>query len=80
MISLKKLNEIIKSELPKTIYNIKGEVSAPKISGGHLYFTLKDETGKINCIMWKYNLTEEILNIKTGDNIEIKCQLNFIVH
>ncbi len=79
MISLKKLNEIIKSELPKTIYHIKGEASGPKISGGHLYFTLKDDTGKINCIMWKYNLTEEISKIKNGDNIEIKCQLNFYI-
>ncbi len=79
MITLKKLNDIIKTELPKTIYHIKGEVSGPKISGGHLYFTLKDETGKINCIMWKYNLSEEIANIKNGDNIEIKCQLNFYI-
>ncbi len=79
MISLKKLNDIIKSELPKTIYHIKGEVSVPKISGGHLYFALKDDTGKINCIMWKYNLTEEISKIKNGDNIEIKCQLNFYI-
>lgn len=79
MITLKKLNDIIKSELPKTIYHIKGEVSGPKISGGHLYFALKDETGKINCIMWKYNLTEEISKINNGDNIEIKCQLNFYI-
>ncbi len=78
-LTLKKLNDIIKSELPKTIYHIKGEVSAPKISGGHLYFTLKDETGKINCIMWRFNLTEEISKIKTGDNIEIKCQVNFYI-
>jgi exodeoxyribonuclease VII large subunit len=79
MITLKKLNDIIKLELPKTTYHIKGEVSTPKISGGHLYFGLKDETGKINCIMWKYNLTEEISKIKNGDNIEIKCQLNFYI-
>jgi exodeoxyribonuclease VII large subunit len=79
MITLKKLNDIIKTELPKTIYHIKGEVSGPKISGGHLYFALKDETGKINCIMWKYNLTEEISKINNGDNIEIKCQLNFYI-
>ncbi len=85
MISLKKLNEIIKLELPKTVYHIKGEVSTPKkISGKkgekpHLYFGLKDETGKINCIMWNYNLTKELSEIKTGDNIEIKCQLNFYI-
>jgi exodeoxyribonuclease VII large subunit len=78
-IKLNKLSEIIKEKLPKTIYHIKGEVSVPKITGGHLYFTLKDESGKINCVMWKYNLTDEMIKLKNGDNIEIKCQLNFYI-
>ncbi len=34
--------------------NVKGEISNLKFhSSGHIYFSLKDENSKVNCIMFK---------------------------
>ena len=36
--------------------NVKGEISNLKFhSSGHIYFSLKDENSKVNCIMFKNN-------------------------
>lgn len=57
-ISITEINRIIKNTIElnpvlKSVY-IKGEISNLKFHGrGHLYFSLKDENSKINCIMFK---------------------------
>lgn len=49
---------------------IKGEISNFKLhSSGHLYFSLKDEGSKINCIMFKNNAGK--LNFKPEDGIKV---------
>ena len=44
-------NDFILSNL-----SVKGEISNLKYHGsGHIYFTLKDKSGKVNCVMFKGN-------------------------
>jgi exodeoxyribonuclease VII large subunit len=75
-ITLKELNEILKEKLPKNNYHVRGEVSRPKLYPSGLYFTLKDDNITMSCKMWKNKLTDEIINISNGDNIEIKAQFD----
>ena len=76
-ITLTELSYILKDKLPKTVFHIKGEVSRPKLYDSGLYFTLKDNNIMINCKIWKSKLTEDIINIVNGDNIEIKAMFDF---
>lgn len=76
-ITLKELSEILKEKLPKIHYHVKGEVSRPKLYPSGLYFALKDDTISINCKMWKNKLSDEMMNIKNGDNIEIKALFDY---
>lgn len=43
----------IKKNLPNTKIIVKGEVSQPKISNGHMYFNLKDNFTNVKVIAWK---------------------------
>jgi exodeoxyribonuclease VII large subunit len=76
MITLTEFNSILKDKLPNINYHIKGEVSRPKLYDSGLYFTLKDDNILMNCIMWKSKITDEIKDIKNGDNIEVKAQVD----
>ena len=44
--------------------NVKGEISNLKFhSSGHIYFSLKDENSKVNCIMFKLeNFLKNFIN------------------
>ena len=72
-ISISDINRIIKftidnNESLRSVY-IKGEISNLKFhSRGHLYFSLKDESSKINAVMFNYN---RYLNFvpKDGDSV-----------
>lgn len=57
--------------------SIKGEISNLKVhSSGHIYFSLKDEGSKINCIMFK-TLAENLTFIpKDGDNVILKGRVS----
>ena len=53
-----------------------GEVSQPKLSGGHLYFSIKDDSTNIKCIIWKSkNINKD--NIKEGNKVTLECKLDF---
>jgi len=49
-----RIDKAIKSGLPGTVL-VKGEISnfKPHHGSGHLYFTLKDPSASIDCVMWK---------------------------
>lgn len=56
---------------------IKGEISNLKLhSSGHMYFSLKDEYGKINCIMFKSNVSSIKFNPQDGDKIIVKGRVS----
>jgi exodeoxyribonuclease VII large subunit len=76
-ITLKQLGDIIKYKLPTDKFTIKGEIRQPKISSGHMYLILKDDTFMINCIVWKTKLNESIKSIKDGDLVNIKGSLDY---
>lgn len=49
---------------------VKGEVSNWRVSQQrHAYFTLKDETSQIECVIWRERLQALPLSLKDGDHI-----------
>ena len=56
--------------------NVKGEISNLKFhSSGHIYFSLKDENSKVNCIMFKNNAVNLDFRLEEGMKVEIKARL-----
>ena len=56
--------------------NVKGEISNLKFhSSGHIYFSLKDENNKVNCIMFKNNAVNLDFRLEEGMKVEIKARL-----
>ena len=56
--------------------NVKGEISNIKFhSSGHIYFSLKDENSKVNCIMFKNNAVNLDFRLEEGMKVEIKARL-----
>ena len=57
--------------------NVKGEISNLKFhSSGHIYFSLKDENSKVNCIMFKNNAVNLDFRLEEGMKVEIKARLD----
>ena len=49
---------------------VKGEVSNCKYhTSGHIYFTLKDETGSLNAVLFAGNRRGLDFSMKNGDNV-----------
>ncbi|MBR7172509.1 MAG: exodeoxyribonuclease VII large subunit [Clostridia bacterium] len=55
--------------------SVYGEVTNLKISGGHAYFDLKDESAMLSCV--KFGASD--LNIKNGDLVTAFGKVNFYV-
>ncbi len=79
VLTIKQLSELIKSKLPNNVLEVKGEIRQPKISGGHMYMMMKDDTGMISCIIWKSKITDTIKTLKDGDMITAKGTLDFYI-
>lgn len=55
---------------------VKGEISNLKYhSSGHIYFSLKDESSKINCVMFRNEAQKLQFRLKDGLGVEVKCRL-----
>jgi exodeoxyribonuclease VII large subunit len=51
---------------------VEGEVSNCQRAGsGHLYFTLKDRTASIRCVMWRNQVMRQSFTPRDGDAIEV---------
>jgi exodeoxyribonuclease VII large subunit len=73
---ISELTEYIKSLLCNKKIRVIGEVSQPKHSGGHLYFTLKDDSNNIKAIIWKSkNIDKD--NIIEGNKVTLECKIDF---
>lgn len=74
-LSVSKLNEYVNSLLSNDLrlrsVKVKGEISALKLQqgSGHLYFTLKDETAVIRCIMFASKVAS--LRFEPADGIKV---------
>ena len=71
------ISELIKKALPNDNLKLCAEVRQPKISNGHMYLNLKDNTGMIGACVWKSNITSQIKELQDGDNIVVKGTLNY---
>lgn len=50
--------------------SVQGEISNfRQARSGHLYFTLKDDTAQLNCVMWRSAVERLTLTLKDGDAI-----------
>lgn len=74
-LSVSKLNEYVNSLLSNDLrlrsVKVKGEISAIKLQqgSGHLYFTLKDETAVIRCIMFASKVAS--LRLEPADGMKV---------
>ena len=76
LFTVSELSEYLKSIVTNKKIKVSGEVSQPKLSGGHLYFTLKDSTSNLKSIIWKSkNINKE--SIVDGNKIIIECRFDF---
>lgn len=56
---------------------VAGEVSNMRpASSGHWYFTLKDGSSQLRCVMWRSNVERQRATIKDGDQIEAHGAVN----
>ncbi len=73
---ISELSHYIKSLINNKKLKVCGEVCQPKLSNGHLYFSLKDESSNIKSIIWKSkNINKD--NIKDGQKITVDCNLDY---
>jgi len=80
-LTISDINKIIKytiegNEELRSVY-LKGEISNIKYhSRGHLYFSLKDETSKINAVMFNYQKVLINYNPKDGDSVLVHGRIS----
>lgn len=48
---------------------VRGEVSQPRRSGGHLYFELKDRSARLRAVIWRSTLQRLRLDLRDGDDV-----------
>jgi len=76
-LNITKLCEILKDSLPSSKYKVIGEVSQAKVSQGHLYLTLKDNSSTIKAIIWKSKYDKMKNRINDGDKIKVYGKLDY---
>jgi exodeoxyribonuclease VII large subunit len=66
------LRELLESdELLQDVW-VKGEVSNfSRPASGHLYFTLKDNSASLRCVMWRNSVLRQSFTPRDGDAIEV---------
>lgn len=58
---------------------LQGEVSQPRPSNGHLYFTLKDRTSSIPVTVWRTQVQKLDLRLRDGDEVVCTGQVDHYV-
>lgn len=70
------VKKLVENDFILNNLNVKGEISNLKFhSSGHIYFSLKDENSKVNCIMFKNNAVNLDFRLEEGMKVEIKARL-----
>lgn len=77
VLTVTQLTDFIKKNLPDKKIKVTGEISQPKLSSGHLYFSIKDDSSNIKSIIWKSksNINREC--ISEGQKVTIEGKLDF---
>jgi exodeoxyribonuclease VII large subunit len=56
---------------------VSGEISnCVRHGSGHLYFTLKDRTAALKCVMWRTNVIRQSFTPRDGDAVEVHGNIN----
>ncbi|OAI50112.1 hypothetical protein AYO37_00475 [Opitutia bacterium SCGC AG-212-L18] len=56
---------------------VRGEISNLRKQGnGHIYFTLKDATSQLSCVLFKSNAVRQSIEIKEGQQILVYGEIN----
>lgn len=79
ILSVSEISNAVKFCLEKTFptVSVKGEISNfKKQSSGHLYFSLKDESAQIACVMFRGDAASLEKPFKDGDSVIIKGAMN----
>ena len=76
------LNRVIKTTLEETKFfervSVHGELSnLTKAISGHWYFTLKDSTSRLTCVMFSSAVRHLGHNFKEGDHVELVAKITF---
>ncbi|MGH4138028.1 exodeoxyribonuclease VII large subunit [Clostridium sp.] len=71
------IKKVIDSDFILNNANVKGELSNVKLhSSGHIYFSLKDAFGKINCVMFKSQTHKLKFTPREGMNVIAKGRVS----
>jgi len=71
------IKKVIDSDFILNNANVKGELSNVKLhSSGHIYFSLKDSFGKINCVMFKSHASSLRITPRDGMNVIIRGRVS----
>lgn len=74
------LKKITDSDFVLNNLSVKGEISNFKLhSSGHLYFSLKDENSKVNCVMFRSDAVNLNFIPENGMKVTIKARLSVYV-
>ncbi|NLY20599.1 MAG: exodeoxyribonuclease VII large subunit [Tissierellia bacterium] len=75
---LKYIKKMINSDYFLSKVQVEGEISNIKYhNNGNIYFSLKDESSRVNCIMYKWNIDESENTIfQNGDKVEVRGTVN----
>ena len=73
-LSVTELNEYVRRKLAGDpvlrSVAVRGELSGFKrYTSGHCYFTLKDETSRVQCVLWRQQAMQ--LNFQPGDGMRV---------
>jgi len=76
ILTVSELSEYVKNIVANKKVRVTGEVSQPKLSSGHLYFSLKDNYSNIKSIVWKSkNINKDV--IVDGAKVTLDCKLDY---
>jgi len=71
------IKKVIDSDFILNNANVKGELSNVKLhSSGHIYFSLKDAFGKINCVMFKSQTYKLKITPRDGMNVIVRGKVS----
>jgi len=71
------IKKIVDNDFILNNSSVRGEISNLKLhSSGHMYFSLKDTLSKINCVMFKGNVSKLILKPENGMNVIVKGRIS----
>lgn len=71
----KYISNILRKDVILSNISVEGEVSNFKKSGGHLYFSIKDDEAMLKCVVFKSIPISNTLNLSDGQKVVVKGSL-----